>query len=202
MIRQDVTLFHPIIRKLVNESNGTFLSLQAMVEKTNFGDLKCELLKTSRQYRAIIRACLENLSEAAESTEDSKEKELLSSYETIFYCIEYIWHLCEILYVDNIPGDIVLPQLLEWVRLYYPNHEKSAAQILEVCERGSEERPEYWNTVTGMVMQGRTDIARGLLRLHSNSDGNQFKLADNILRTMPTYNVSTAIAVFVNITVP
>ncbi|ENN77698.1 hypothetical protein YQE_05771, partial [Dendroctonus ponderosae] len=59
-IRRSVILFHPILRKLVNESNGVFLTLQASF-KTKPSDLKMEILSISRQYRSIIRACLENL---------------------------------------------------------------------------------------------------------------------------------------------
>lgn len=39
-------------------------------------------------------------------------------------------------------------------------------------------------------MQGRTDIVRALLKLHSSADSVPFNLADNLLKTMPMYNVS------------
>ncbi|CAH2038136.1 unnamed protein product, partial [Iphiclides podalirius] len=90
---------------------------------------------------------------------------------------------------NSIPGDVVLPFLLEWVRFHFPCHEQTAAQLLEACERGSEDHPEYWDTVIGMVVQGRIDVARALLKLHSMSEANEFKLIDNSLRTMPVYSV-------------
>lgn len=189
MVRPQITLFNPIIRKLVNEANGTFLSLQRLSEKPSYGDSRPELLKISRQYRAIMRACLENLHETINNSVDKEEKDLLSSYVNIFYCAECIWHTCEILYIDNIPGDIIMPQLLEWVRIHFPNHEQAASQILEECEVGAEENADYWNTVTGMIMQGRIDIARALLRLHTNCDTNQYIIADNVLRSMPSHDV-------------
>ncbi|CAG5031460.1 unnamed protein product [Parnassius apollo] len=188
-IRQEILLFTSILRKLVNESNGTFLSLQKVAENAKNSDHQVEFLKLSRQYRSIVRVCIESLQEAADKETDNLEKNSLLSYITIFYSIECIWHLCEILFIDNIPGDIVLPFLLEWVRFHFPCHEQTAAQMLEACERGSEDHPEYWDTVVGMVVQGRIDVARALLKLHSSAELNEFKLIDNSLRTMPVYSV-------------
>ncbi|CAH0578936.1 unnamed protein product [Chrysodeixis includens] len=188
-VRQDVLLFTPILRKLVNESNGTFLSLQKAAEASKTNDNQVEFLKLSRQFRSIIRVCTEGLQEAASKEEDGLAKNSLQSYITIFYSIECIWHLCEILFIDNIPGDIVLPYLLEWVRFHFPCHEQTAAGLLEACERGSEENAEYWDTVVGMVVQGRVDVARALLKLHSAGESNEFKLVDNSLRSMPVYSV-------------
>jgi hypothetical protein len=54
--------------------------------------------------RSIVRACLENLQSAASKTESS-HKELCLELVAIFYNVEFLWHLCEILYVDVIPGN-------------------------------------------------------------------------------------------------
>lgn len=189
-IHQEILLFTPVLRKLVNESNGTYLSLQKAAEAAKISDNQVEFLKLSRQFRSIIRVCIENLQEEASTEDNGIEKNNLLSCITIFYSIECIWHLCEILYIDNIPGDIVLPYLLEWVRFHFPCHEQTAAQLLEACERGSEEHVDYWDTVVGMVVQGRVDVARALLKLHSAGESNEFKLVDNSLRSMPVYSVS------------
>lgn len=189
-IRQDILLFNSVIRKLVSESNGTFLTLQKAAATAKISDNTVEFLKLSRQYRSIVRVCIENLQEAVAKEKDGVKKNNLLSYITIFYSIECIWHLCEILYIDNIPGDIVLPYLLEWIRFHFPCHEQTAAQLLEACERGSEDHAEYWNTVIGMVIQGRVDVARALLKLHTEAETNEFKLLDNSLRNMPMYSVS------------
>ena len=190
-IRQDILLFTPVLRKLVNESNGTYLSLQKAAEAAKISDNQVEFLKLSRQFRSILRVCIENLQETVSKEEDGLEKNNLLSYITIFYSIECIWHLCEILYIDNVPGDIVLPYLLEWVRFHFPCHEQTAAQLLEACERDSEVHQDYWDTVIGMIVQGRVDVARALLKLHSATDSNEFKLVDNSLRSMPVYSVSS-----------
>ncbi|KOB75200.1 Nucleoporin NUP85 [Operophtera brumata] len=154
-IHREILLFHPILRRLVNESNGTFLAIQKAAEAAKSSDNHVEFLKLSRQYRSIIRVCIESLQEASQKTTDGIEKNNLLAYVTIFYSIECIWHLCEILHVDNIPGDIVLPFLLEWVRFHFPCHEQTAARLLEACERGSEDHEDYWDTVIGMIVQGR-----------------------------------------------
>ncbi|XP_052740352.1 nuclear pore complex protein Nup85 [Bicyclus anynana] len=194
VFNQEILLFTPILRKLVNEANGTFLSLKKVTETSKNTENQVEYLKLSRQYRSIIRVCIENLQEAGEKEEDAVARNNLLSYLTIFYSIECIWHLCEILYIDIIPGDIVLPFLLEWVRFHFPHHEQSAVQLLESCERGSEDNPDYWDTVVGMVVQGRVDVARALLKLHSAVDTNEFKLVDNSLRSMPVYSVYSGIS--------
>ncbi|CAK1546899.1 unnamed protein product [Leptosia nina] len=188
-IRQEILLFSPILRKLVNEANAVFLSLQKAGEVAKTSDSHVEFLKLSRHYRSIVRVCVESFQEAAEKETDGLERNSLQSYITIFYSIECIWHLCEILYIDVIPGEIVLPFILEWVRFHFPCHEQTAAILLEACERGSEVSPEYWDTVIGMVVQGRIDVARALLKLHSAADSNEFKLLDGSLRTMPMYSV-------------
>lgn len=51
MLRRDVILFDPITRKLINESNGTFLAGQKLAGKASQNEIRSELLKLSRQYR-------------------------------------------------------------------------------------------------------------------------------------------------------
>ena len=50
-VRFDVMLFHPVTRKLINESNGTFLAGQKLIAKAGGIDIRGDLLKLSRQYR-------------------------------------------------------------------------------------------------------------------------------------------------------
>jgi Nup85 Nucleoporin. len=82
---------------------------------------------------------------------------------------------------------------MEWIRFHFFHHERQAQTLLSgVYERehGAENEPEYWKTVTGLVLQGRLDDARSLLKLHSATGSEQLKLADQLMRTMPLYNVS------------
>lgn len=103
ILKPEVILFSPQLRKLVNESNGVFLSIQKI--KSSSGDVRPELLKHSKQYRSILRACIESLQDICGKCLTDK-KESLENFLTIFYQIECIWHLIEILYVDIVPGKL------------------------------------------------------------------------------------------------
>ncbi|XP_075231494.1 nuclear pore complex protein Nup85-like isoform X2 [Lycorma delicatula] len=183
-VRPDSILFEPVIRKLVNEACGTFLSGQKLTpSKTS----RPETLKLSRQYRSILRACIENLQMTDELLTTDKKQD----YIAIFYNIELIWHLCEILYVDAVPGNVVLPYLLEWIRFHFPDTERAAGRILTgLLDPGAELRyNDYWDVVIGLIMQGSVEVARALLRLHSDADKNVFLQAESVLRTLPVYTI-------------
>lgn len=189
-LRQEVILFYPILRKLVNESNGVFLAVQNIM-KSKTVDHRAELCKLSIQYRSIIRACLENFQDEISKSDVGPEE--LQNYITIFYSIECIWHLCEILFINGISGNEVIPHILEWIRFHFPKHEKNAAQMLSSGLVGLETHSEYWNTVLGSLLQGRVKVVRALLRQHSASDTGTFKMIDQILKTMPVcFGVSGA----------
>lgn len=102
-VRQQVILFEPILRKFVNEANTIFLSIQELMAG-NAADARAELLNFSRQYRSIIRDCSVSLQDEVLGA-NAEYKEELRSYITIFYSVECVWHLCEILFVDSIPGE-------------------------------------------------------------------------------------------------
>lgn len=187
-IRHDIILFRPVLRKLVNESNGTFLNLQGVVLSNSFNPQE-DLLNFSRQYRSIIRACLENLQEDIVKAKTKSERDEVQNLITIFYSVECIWHLCEILFIDATPGNVVLPHLLDWVRFHFPKYERNAAEML--CDAGNalEIKAEFWPTVIGSLLQGRIKVARGLLRQHSAAETKPFIMADQCLKTMPLYDV-------------
>nr|CAD7586099.1 unnamed protein product [Timema genevievae] len=194
-VRPDILLFDPMIRKLINESNGTFLEGQKLMAKATMSEARSDLLKMSKQYRAIIRACLENLQKELERASEPR-KATLSSLVSIFYNVEFLWHLCEILYVDAVPGDIVLPQLLEWIRFHFFRCERRATAIIDTSYismetegNGAESEPEYWETMIGLVLQGQLEATRALLRLHSAAATEPFRSADFILKSMPTFSV-------------
>ncbi|XP_049852863.1 nuclear pore complex protein Nup85 isoform X2 [Schistocerca gregaria] len=189
-LRQNIVLFHPVTRKLINESNGAFLAGQKIAKKESASEVRSRLLKLSRQYRSIIRACLEDLQTEASIVTD-EEKDVCLHLVTIFYNIEFLWHLSEILFIDIIPGDAVLPHLLEWVRFHYFHYERQAAAMITSSDRSSpaETQAKYWETLTGLVLQGRTDAARAVLKLHSAANGDAICAADALFQAMPVYSV-------------
>jgi len=92
---------------------------------------------------------------------------------------------------------------MEWISFHFPQCERRATAIFEeyVPEvsmridgmdsmRGAEQQSDYWDVVIGVLLQGRIDVVRALLQIHSAAESTPFKAADRCLRTMPLYNVS------------
>lgn len=90
----------------------------------------------------------------------------------------------------NILGDIVLPHLLDWVRFHFPKYERNAANMLSTNSGGLEKEPDYWETVIGSLLQGRINVVRALLKLHSEAESQPFQIVDQCLKRMPVYSVS------------
>jgi len=87
-------------------------------------------------------------------------------------------------------GDVVLPQLLEWISFHFPSRELAASKILsQKTIRVDLENPNYWEVVMGCAFHGKLNLVCRLLALHSKADHSAFITADNIIRTMPVYNV-------------
>ncbi|KAK2583314.1 hypothetical protein KPH14_009316 [Odynerus spinipes] len=187
-LRPEVILFSPPLRKLVNESNGVFLSI-CKIKSSSSGDIRPELLKHSKQYRSILRACVESLQDIAENS-PPENKVTIENFLTIFYNIECVWHLTEILYIDNIPGDVILPRLLEWIQFHFPSNEMKAIKILAQKVIAADlEYIYYWEAVIGCALHGKTDLVCALLSMHSKADHPAFIVAENMIKAMPIYNV-------------
>lgn len=83
--------------------------------------------------------------------------------------------------------------MLEWIRFHFPDIEQAAGKILSgPLDPGAELRhSDYWDVVVGLIMQGSVEVARALLRLHSDADKNAFLQAESLLRSLPVYTVTT-----------
>ncbi|XP_055612851.1 nuclear pore complex protein Nup75 isoform X2 [Uranotaenia lowii] len=178
-------LDEPILRSLVTECSHVFLNLQLVRNSNVAGAI--DYLKISRTYRSAIRACLEKLQNLITSTE-LPNAEQYQNYVTIFYSVECIWHLVEILIVNSNSVNAVVPNLLEWVRFHFPTAERLATELLQQG-REIDSHDDYWPVVKGLIIQGQTNVARALLKLHTNSESVCFEVADQILQTMPVYSV-------------
>ena len=87
-------------------------------------------------------------------------------------------------------GEIVLPQLLEWIKFHFPSKEIMAMKILAKKSIGAEqENFDYWEAIYGCALHGKLEVVRALLMLHSKAEHPAFISADNALKSMPTYNV-------------
>lgn len=147
------------------------------------------LVKVSREYRSVIRDCQEELCAKAEGESGAAAEESMGQAD-LLYKLELIWHLVEILHVERHAIGIVLPQLLQWISLHFPAPEEQARDILTQNMECSESHPEYWDCLQLFLLQGRTDQAQKLLRLHSKFDDDMFVSMEELIRKMPMYGPS------------
>lgn len=176
-----------ILRSLLTEANSIFTNLQEQMKQGHRPDF----INISRTYRSTVRACLQKLKDVLSKDDLSNEERAeYENYITIFYSVECVWHLCEILIVDPTPSQGVVPHLLDWSRFHFPSYERKATEILFVEQDYAEHtNEEFMIIVKGLITQGQVEVARTLLRQHSASDTASFQIAEEILRSMPVYNV-------------
>ncbi|XP_055531469.1 nuclear pore complex protein Nup75 [Wyeomyia smithii] len=184
-------LDEPILRSLVSECSNVFLNLQLVKNSTPAASI--DYLKISRSYRSAIRACLEKLQDLLTTTK-LRDPEQYQNYVTIFYSVECIWHLVEILIIDASSVNAVVANLLDWVRFHFPTAERLATELLQQG-REVDSSDDYWPVVKGLIVQGQLNVARALLKLHTNSESIGFEVAEQILQTMPVYSVYGGLSV-------
>ncbi|XP_050433032.1 nuclear pore complex protein Nup85 [Adelges cooleyi] len=187
-LRHKTMLFDPKVRQLVNESSGVFQELQINVDDPN---KSTDALYYSRKYRAILSTCIL----AVERSNSDQSNETYNQYKLLLHNLELIWHLCEVLYLVTVPGDTILNNLLDWIKIHYEKAENQAISIIEdktayyTDERVEEKFPFYWDAVIGLILQGNVDLVRMLLSNHSQSNTEPYIQAMKILKSMPTYSV-------------
>ncbi len=136
------------------------------------------LLRFSRQYRSIIRDCQEQL-DANQDSDDDPQSEQQSE---LLYKLELIWNLVEILFVErqtsnikiystrlkdptginlisylfpSLSVGIVLPQLLQWIALHFPQADDRVRAVLEECPEQPEQHQHYWDAIKLFLTQVR-----------------------------------------------
>jgi len=187
-VRWETTLYEPVYRKLVNESAATFLGLQKLAEEEQKLSTE-QLVKISRQYRSVMRDCQEQLDALSENGPPSLSGHYLQQSELI-YKLELVWNLLEILFIDITPGGLVMPHLLHWVSLHFPRCQDLARSVLSQGSDAPEQHADYWEAVVQFLLQGRTEQARNLLRLHSEFSSDAFISLDELIRKMPLCSAS------------
>uniref|UniRef100_A0A2K5Z957 Nuclear pore complex protein Nup85 n=1 Tax=Mandrillus leucophaeus TaxID=9568 RepID=A0A2K5Z957_MANLE len=103
IIRKDVDVYSQILRKLFNESHGIFLGLQRIDEELTGKSRKSQLVRVSKNYRSVIRACMEEMHQVAITAKDPASGRQFSSQVSILSAMELIWNLCEILFIEVAP---------------------------------------------------------------------------------------------------
>ncbi|XP_077589999.1 nuclear pore complex protein Nup85 [Stigmatopora nigra] len=186
-VRKDEDIYSPILRKLFNELHHIFVGLQTIPEEIPNKNKKSQFVSISKNYRSVIRACIEELQQVAVISKDSALRTQYGNQVSILLAIELIWNLCEVLFIDA--GGSPLLHLLDWVRLHKGDVDEKAAQVLQ-SESPAEHR-DYWDVVVGYVLQGHLEEVRQLLTKQAvlqPAARNMFKLMDNLLSKMPYYN--------------
>uniref|UniRef100_A0A8C7YGS4 Nuclear pore complex protein Nup85 n=1 Tax=Oryzias sinensis TaxID=183150 RepID=A0A8C7YGS4_9TELE len=188
-VRKDEDIYSPILRKLFNESHHIFVGLQTIREDLPSKNKKPQFVSISKNYRSVIRACMEELQQVAVSTKNAEMSVQYGNQVSILLAIELIWNLCEVLFIDAAPAGSLLLHLLDWVRLHKADVDEKARDVLQ-SDSPAEHR-DYWDVVVSYVLQGRLDEARQMLGKKATltpAANNIFKMMDNLLSKMPFYN--------------
>uniref|UniRef100_A0A3Q2H2Z1 Nuclear pore complex protein Nup85 n=1 Tax=Equus caballus TaxID=9796 RepID=A0A3Q2H2Z1_HORSE len=130
IIRKDVDVYSQILRKLFNESHGIFVGLQRIEEELTGKSRKAQLVRVSKNYRSVIRACMEEMHQVAIAAKDPACSRQFSSQVSILSAMELIWNLCEILFIEVAPAGPLLLHLLDWVRLHVCEVDNLLADVL------------------------------------------------------------------------
>ncbi|XP_059203491.1 nuclear pore complex protein Nup85 [Centropristis striata] len=188
-VRKDEDIYSPILRKLFNESHHIFVGLQTIREDLPSKNKKPQFVSISKNYRSVIRACMEELQQVAVSTRDSELAMQYGNQVSILLAIELIWNLCEVLFIDAAPAGSLLLHLLDWVRLHKADVDEKAREVLQ--SESPAEHHDYWDVVVSYVLQGRLEEARQMLVKQATlqpAARSMYKLMDTLLSKMPFYN--------------
>uniref|UniRef100_A0AAQ4RRR2 Nuclear pore complex protein Nup85 n=1 Tax=Gasterosteus aculeatus aculeatus TaxID=481459 RepID=A0AAQ4RRR2_GASAC len=146
-VRKDEDIYSPILRKLFNESHHIFVGLQTIREDLPSKNKKNQFVSISKNYRSVIRACMEELQQVAVSTKEAAVATQYGNQVSILLAIELIWNLCEVLFIDAAPAGSLLLHLLDWVRLHKADVDEKAREVLQ-SESPAEHR-DYWDVPGG-----------------------------------------------------
>ncbi|XP_034363638.1 nuclear pore complex protein Nup85 [Arvicanthis niloticus] len=186
IIRKDMDVYSQILRKLFNESHGIFVGLQKIEEELSGKSRKAQLVRVSKNYRSVIRACMEEMHQVAIAAKDPASGRQFSSQVSILSAMELIWNLCEILFIEVAPAGPLLLHLLDWVRLHVCEVDSLSADVLGSDNPSKHE--SFWNLVTVLVLQGRLDEARQMLSKEADANPSSVgmcRVLGDLMRTMP-----------------
>ncbi|XP_036612485.1 nuclear pore complex protein Nup85 [Trichosurus vulpecula] len=186
IVQKDIDVYSRILRKLFNESHSIFVGLQRIEEESAGKSRKAQLVRVSKNYRSVIRACMEEMHQVAIAAQDPVCGHQYSSQVSILSAMELIWNLCEILFIEVAPAGPLLLHLLDWVRLHVCEMDSLSADVL-----GSEnpnKHENFWDLATLFVLQGRLDEARQMLSKEADANpasASMCRVLGDLMRTMP-----------------
>uniref|UniRef100_F6QGW6 Nuclear pore complex protein Nup85 n=1 Tax=Ornithorhynchus anatinus TaxID=9258 RepID=F6QGW6_ORNAN len=130
IVRKDMDVYSQILRKLFNESHSIFVGLQRSEEELAGKSRKTQLVRVSKNYRSVMRACMEEMHQVAVSAQDPGCGRQYSSQVSILSAMELIWNLCEILFIEMATAGPLLLLLLDWIRLHVCEMDSLSADVL------------------------------------------------------------------------
>uniref|UniRef100_A0A8D0A5W2 Nuclear pore complex protein Nup85 n=1 Tax=Sander lucioperca TaxID=283035 RepID=A0A8D0A5W2_SANLU len=151
-VRKDEDIYSPILRKLFNESHHIFVGLQTIREDLPSKNKKTQFVSISKNYRSVIRACMEELQQVLQKWPRNME----IRYVSILLAIELIWNLCEVLFIDAAPAGPLLLHLLDWVRLHKGDVDEKAREVLQ--SESPAEHHDYWDVPGGTQTLTEFDV--------------------------------------------
>uniref|UniRef100_A0A8C2JTV4 Nuclear pore complex protein Nup85 n=1 Tax=Cyprinus carpio TaxID=7962 RepID=A0A8C2JTV4_CYPCA len=150
VVRRDEDICSPILRKLFNESHLIFVGLQKIKEDVPSKNKKSQFVSISKNYRSVIRACMEELQQNAGKRSPD------THHVSILLAIELIWNLCEVLFIDAAPAGSLLLHLLDWVRLHKSDVDARAREVLQ--SDSPAQHQSYWDVPAGTQTLTEFDV--------------------------------------------
>lgn len=185
-VRWDTDMHGTVTRKLVNESHNIFVTVQKQAQEASGANLKPLMVKASKQYRSVLKACSIDVCSLCDMTDDADLQEQYNDQMKIFNMTELIWHLCEILWIDVAPAGIVISQLLEWLRWHFTEGEELFSRLQQ--EEFPDQHRAYWDCIYRLVLQGQIEKVRILLSQHTSFRMDAFQSMDEVLKKMPLFS--------------
>ncbi|ESO85789.1 hypothetical protein LOTGIDRAFT_221230 [Lottia gigantea] len=178
-------MHNPVTRKLVNETHNIFSMLQGQVASSTGQHLQSQLVLSSKQYRAVLKACSMELIHLAETTRNEQQKQKCEEQLEIFEMIQLIWGFCQILFIEITPDGLLLNQLLDWIKWHFTEGKQLAVEVIH--DDLPAQHPAYWEATFRLLLQGEIDSVRKLLSLNESFQNEAFLSVDELLRKMPQW---------------
>ncbi|CAM9414768.1 unnamed protein product [Chrysoparadoxa australica] len=186
----------PEVKALMEGSQAVFRRVQEL-QGSGHGmrwEAKHELLKCSREYRALFARCITAL-DVGDDEEDSDEQELLASMKYF----ARIWHVAEVCMID--PGPVLTREMVQCLReTYQVAQEELEIKELEArlpTERRAELSEWYWALLQALLLRGETTRAAAALRLHSeyihDDPSNAVGVVVGLMASMPRHAADPAL---------
>uniref|UniRef100_A0A8C4QD30 Nuclear pore complex protein Nup85 n=2 Tax=Eptatretus burgeri TaxID=7764 RepID=A0A8C4QD30_EPTBU len=107
----------PMLRSLYSELHAIFVSLQKEVlqDKTH----RATLVAFSRNYRSVMRGCMEEIQNVLSSNQNHQSENGLAKQISQLSALELIWHLCEVLFLESLQSEVFGGYFIESSTNYY-----------------------------------------------------------------------------------